>query len=74
MNRKGENSATGKKFGDKFQQKRTLLMIPSKLKAHCDTRFQQAFTAFICVFKVITLVGSKQRNYFGNANACSNAL
>jgi len=37
----------------------------------CDSRFRRAFTACVCVFKVITLVGSSQRNYFENANACS---
>jgi len=41
------------------------------LKLSCDSRFQRAFTASICVFKVITLVGSNQRNYFENVNACS---
>ncbi len=39
-------------------------------KLSCDSRFQGAFTACICVFKVITLVGSNQRNYFENATAC----
>jgi len=38
----------------------------------CDSRFQRAFTACISVFKVITLVGSSQRNYFEKANSCSN--
>jgi len=28
-------------------------------------------TACVCIFKVITLVGSNQRNYFENATACS---
>jgi len=41
------------------------------LKLHCDSRFQRVFTACICVFKVITLIGSNQGNYFENAIACS---
>ncbi len=36
-----------------------------------DTRFQRAFTVCICIFKVITLAGSNQRNYFENATTCS---
>ncbi len=40
-------------------------------KLSCDERFAQAFTACGCVFKEITLVGSKQGNYFENATACS---
>jgi len=36
-----------------------------------DSRFQRAFTAWVCIFKEITLVGSNQRNYFENANAGS---
>jgi len=32
---------------------------------------QRAFTTCVCVFKVITLVGSNQRYYFENANTCS---
>jgi len=34
------------------------------VKLHCNTRFQRAFTACGCVFKVINLVLSKQRNYW----------
>jgi len=41
------------------------------LKLRCDTRFQHAFTAFNCVFKVMTLVWANQRNYFENATTCS---
>jgi len=41
------------------------------LKLRCDTRFQRAFTACVCVFKVITLVWANQRNYFENATVCS---
>jgi len=42
-----------------------------KLKLRCDTRFQRAFTACSCVFKVITMVLANQRNFFENAAACS---
>ena len=41
------------------------------LKARCDTRFQRAFSACICVFKDNKLIGSNQGSYFENANACS---
>ncbi len=41
------------------------------LKLRCDTRFQHAFTACSCIFKVITLVGSNQGNFFENVTACS---
>ena len=34
-------------------------------------RFQRAFTASVCVFKEITLIGSNQLNYFENAAAFS---
>ncbi len=40
-------------------------------KLSCDSHFQLALTACVCVFKVITLVGSTQSNYFENATACS---
>jgi hypothetical protein len=40
-------------------------------KLRCDGRFTHAFTACVCVFKEITLVGSNQGNYFENATACS---
>jgi len=43
----------------------------NSIKLSCDSRFQCAFTACVCVFKEITLVGSSQRNYFENAAACS---
>jgi len=33
----------------------------------CDNRFQHAFTAWSCVFKVITLVSANQVYYFVNA-------
>jgi len=41
------------------------------LKLSCDSRFQRAFTACCCIFKVITLVWANQGNYFENTNACS---
>ncbi len=40
------------------------------VKLLCDTRFQRAFTACICVFKVFTLDGTNQSNYFENITAC----
>jgi len=40
------------------------------LKLSCDSRFQRAFTACSCVFKLITLVGSNQGNFFENATTC----
>ena len=48
-----------------------LLGLSISFKARCHTRFQRAFTSCCRVFKEITLVGSNQRNYFENANACS---
>jgi len=39
---------------------------------HC--RFQSAFTACSCVFKVITLVWANQRNFFENATTCSKRM
>jgi len=41
------------------------------LKLSCDSHFQRAFTACVCIFKVITLVGANQGNYVENATACS---
>jgi len=41
------------------------------LKLRCDCRFQRAFTACSCVFKVINLVWANQGNYVENAPACS---
>jgi len=41
------------------------------IKLSCDSRFQHAFTACICVFKVIMLVLANQSNYFESANACT---
>ena len=40
-----------------------------KLRLH--TRFQRAFTAWVCIFKVITLVWVNQSNYFEKASPCS---
>jgi len=42
-----------------------------EIKLRCDSRFQRAFTACSCVFKVITLIRANQRNYFENATACN---
>jgi len=44
------------------------------LKLRCDSRFQHAFAACSCVFKVITLVWANQRNYFENATTCSKRM
>jgi len=41
------------------------------LKLRCDSRFQRAFIACSCVFKVITLVWDNQGNFFENATACN---
>jgi len=38
------------------------VMQKCNFKLRCNTRFQRAFTARICVFKVITLVWANQRN------------
>ncbi len=51
-----------------FQTFKCLLSL--LLKLSCDSRFRRAFTAYVCVFKLITLVVSNQHNYFENANAC----
>jgi len=58
-------------------KRRTLLflfiftMLKASLRLRCDKRFQRAFTAHGCVFKVITFVGSNQGNFFDNTIACS---
>jgi len=52
-------------------QRRRNLELNCLIKVRCHTRFQGAFTACGCVFKVITLVGSNQDTYFENATACS---
>jgi len=44
------------------------------LKLSCDSRFQRGFTACSCIFKVITLVGSNQGNFFENATTCSKRM
>ncbi len=44
------------------------------LKMRCDERFTHAFSACGCVFKEITLVCSKQGNYFENATAFSKRM
>ncbi len=41
------------------------------IKLHCDERFTHALTAYGCVFKEITLVGSNQGTFFEIASACS---
>ncbi len=44
------------------------------LKLCCDTRFQHAFSACGCVFKVNILVSANQRNFFENATTCSKRM
>jgi len=44
------------------------------LNLSCNSHFYRAFTACICIFKVITLAGSNQCNYFKYANACSKCM
>jgi len=46
----------------------------SRIKLRCHERFAHAFTACGCVFKVITLIGSNQGNYFENATTCSKRM
>ena len=58
-------------------QKQTLLTSHSwryHLMPSCDTRFQGAFTACLCVFKAITLVWANQCNCFESAKACSKRM
>jgi len=43
-------------------------------KLSCDSRFQHAFTACCCVFKVITLFLANQRNFFENATTFSKRM
>jgi len=50
------------------------ISVAFELKLSCDSRFQRAFTAYSCVFKVITLVWSNQRNFFENATTCSKRM
>ncbi len=45
--------------------------VKQKLKLHCDTRFQPAFTECGYIFKKIMFVGSNQSNYFKSTTACS---
>ena len=49
-------------------------LLVGMFKLRCDGRFTHAFTACVCVFKEITLVGSNQGNYFENATACSKCM
>jgi hypothetical protein len=43
-----------------------------QFKLSCDSRFQCAFTACSCVFRVI--IGSNQSNFFENATVCSKRM
>ena len=51
---------TGQTNAWNISNKRWITMLVFHLKLRCDCRFQHAFTACSCVFKVITLVGSNQ--------------
>ncbi len=51
--------------------KYTVKIKKSYIGLRCEERFMHAFTACGSVFKVITLVGSNQGNYFENATTCS---
>jgi hypothetical protein len=63
-------------YKDHFYKARTnkFVIIFRSLKLRCDSRFQRAFTACSCVFKVTTLIGSNQGNYFENATTCSERM
>jgi len=70
-----------KKKGKKNEKKEeeeddilTVKQVLSEFKLSCDSRFQRAFTACSCVFKVITLIGSNQGNFFENATTCSKRM
>jgi len=52
----------------------TLALLPTDLKLSCDSRFRCAFIVCVCVFKVITMVGSSQCNYIENTNVCSKRM
>jgi len=47
-----------------IQQIKDMLGKLILIKLRCDCRFQRAFTACSCVFKVIILIGTNQGNYF----------
>jgi len=63
-----------KKQRQRFFIKLHKIYVFLPLKLSCDSRFQRAFTACVCAFKVITLISSNQRNFFENANACSKRI
>jgi hypothetical protein len=48
---------------------KALVIFWANLKLSCDSRFQRAFTACVCIVKVIMLVWANQGNYFENENA-----
>ncbi len=52
----------------------TLLLPKRTLCRWFHHRFTHAFTACSCVFKVITLVWVKARNFFENASACNKRM
>ncbi len=55
----------------KARKRRDGAVTRTLFKLSCDSRFQRAFSACSCIFKVLTLVGSNQSNFFDNATACN---
>jgi len=55
----------------RYRRNSVLIRYFLRLKLSCDSRFQRAFTACVCVFILVTLVWANQGNYIENANACS---
>jgi len=49
------------------------VFVMSQFKLSCNSRFQRVFTACVCDFKVVTLVGSSQCNYFKTQQHAINA-
>ena len=49
-------------------------VMSDDVEARCHMRFQHAFTACFCVFKVVTLIGSNHHNFCQNATACSTRM
>jgi len=51
----GQKKLENNHLTSKVKVRQNMKIIFLTLKLRCDTRFQRAFTACICVFKVITL-------------------
>jgi hypothetical protein len=71
---KNEKAKFGFKYCELVMCAQLRFCTITAVKLRCDSRFQRAFTACSCVFKVITLIGSNQGNYFENATACSKRM